>query len=94
MANGLPIDLETFEALPERQQNIAIYKVLVYMVQSDFESAPDREEKRKSCEARFQVLEQDNQNPLKKYGLVTGAGGVGAGILVIFDKILAKLLGG
>jgi len=74
MANGLPIDLETFETLPERQQNVAIFKTLIYIINSGFECEEEREKKRGDCEKRFEALEK-NKN--KDKGYAAGAGLIG-----------------
>jgi hypothetical protein len=85
MANGLPIDLETFETLPEKQQNVAIFKTLIYMMSSGFEPEQDRENRRRSCEKRFKALEKRRNIDR---GLSAGTGFIGG-----FVAAIAKGLG-
>jgi hypothetical protein len=83
MTNGLPIDLETFESLPERQQNAAIFKMLIYMQSSGYECHDDRERRLHRCEKRFEAIENRKWTDRS----LTGGMGLIGGFLASLFKI-------
>ena len=90
MPNGLPIEKETFHALktPEAKMD-ALFDVLVYMNNSDFECAEDRKTYRMGCDERFINLE-------KRKWINTAAsagGGMIGGFLAIITALKFKLFG-
>lgn len=87
MANGLPIDLETFRKLRSPDDKLdALFDVLVYMHSAGYECEEDREARLSTCEKRFTALENR-----KKFdtGLAGGSGLVG-GAIVWFVKWFAE----
>lgn len=78
MANGLPIDIDTFRNLNSEDAKLdALFDVLVCMHQAGYECAPDREKRLTACESRFKQLE--HRKWLDRG--VAGVGGVIGGIL-------------
>jgi hypothetical protein len=72
MANGLPINHDTFKNLKSLESKIdALFDVLVFMNSAGYESEADRKEKRSKCNERFQKLEKS-----KHYDKII-AGGTG-----------------
>lgn len=58
MANGLPVDIETFRKLASADAKLdALFDVLVYMHGAGYECETDRETRLKRCEQRFQAIE-------------------------------------
>ena len=58
MANGLPIDIETFRNLKSEDAKLdALFDVLAHMASSGYECETDREERLKTCEQRFRTIE-------------------------------------
>jgi hypothetical protein len=86
MANGLPIDLETFRKLQSQDAKLdALFDVLVFMHSAGYECEEDREARLSTCEKRFAALETR-----KKFdtGLAGGTGLIG-GAIVWFIKWFA-----
>ena len=81
MANGLPIDLETFEKLPPSEQTVAIFKTLLYMNNSGYECGTDREKRLAACEQRFKIIEN---RKWKDRGLTGSMGLIGGFIASLF----------
>jgi hypothetical protein len=83
MANGLPIDIETFRRLQSQDAKLdALFDVLVYMHSAGYECEDDREKRLKSCEKRFTELEKRKTFDT---GLAGGTGIIG-GAIVWFIK--------
>lgn len=58
MANGLPIDIETFRNLKSSDAKLdALFDVLSHMASSGYECEDDREKRLQTCEQRFKALE-------------------------------------
>lgn len=58
MANGLPVDIETFRKLASTDAKLdALFDVLVFMHGAGYECESDREVRLRNCEQRFKVLE-------------------------------------
>lgn len=88
MANGLPIDIETFRNLksPEAKMD-ALFDVLVYMNASGYECATERKTRLEICDTRITKLENR-----KKFDTgVSGGMGLFGGALAWLTQ---KLLGG
>lgn len=58
MANGLPIDIDTFRNLKSSDAKLdALFDVLAHMASSGYECGSDRERRLQNCEKRFLSLE-------------------------------------
>lgn len=83
MANGLPIDIETFRNLKSSDAKLdALFDVLAHMNSSGYECESDREERLKTCEDRFKALEKGEW---RDRGFAGGMGLIG-GFLAGFFK--------
>ena len=76
MANGLPIDIETFRRLNTTDAKLdALFDVLIYMHSAGYECETDREKRLTHCEQRFKALENRKQFDTGMAGFMGLVGG-------------------
>lgn len=82
MANGLPVDIDTFRKLESADAKLdALFDVLTHMHSSGFECAADRERHRMDCDRRFSAIESRKWNDR---GLSGGMGLIGGFLASLF----------
>ncbi len=82
MANGLPIDIETFRNLKSSDAKLdALFDVLAHMAGAGFECSMEREAFRKICQGRITKLEQRHW---KDKGFASGMGLIGGFLASLF----------
>lgn len=82
MANGLPVDIETFRKLASTDAKLdALFDVLVFMHGAGYECESDREVRLRHCEQRFKVLEDRKKWDTSIAGFAGFAGGAAVWIM-------------
>ena len=88
MANGLPIDIDTFRNLKTTEAKLdALFDVLCCMYGAGYEGAADRGLRLQKCEHRFAVLESRKRMDTT---VATGAGLLGGAIVWLIKWAMGK----